>query len=87
MGSQLISPLSPHFFWLVLIRDGGSGSRGLICLPASMLMLDGSSQVQAGSHRPGIEEGSSDTGRAACFRWGAVEEDGAPGQAHTAVYM
>ena len=71
------------FFWLVLIRNGGSGSRSLICLPASMLMLDRSSQVQAESHRPGIEEGSSDTGRAACCRWGAVEKDGAPGQAHT----
>lgn len=59
------------------------GLEALICLPASMLMLDRSSQVQAESHRPGIEEGSSDTGRAACFRWGAVEEDGAPGQAHT----
>lgn len=50
-----------------------------------MLMLDGSSQVQAGSHRPGIEDISNDTGRAACFRWGAVEEDGALGQAHTAL--
>ena len=50
-----------------------------------MLMLDGSSQVQARSHRPGIEEGSSYTGWAACFRWGAVEDDGALGKAHIAL--
>lgn len=72
-------------FWHVQIRHGDSGARSSVCLPASVLMLNGNPWIQAESHRLGIEEGSGNAGRSACLGGELWEEGSAQGHANTAL--